>query len=136
MVEELSGQYTAAGRSHSGFSIQLQILYCLGKQLTSKQASRRDFETNKQASKRRASKSGNQASRGVFCLLACLSASLFVGACGEWQIATAMFYCSRSDGPDSSIGQTGRREKLRRLDQRLMDTSLRREEPLVRMALG
>ena len=38
MVEELSGQYTAARRSHSGFSIQLQILYCLGKQLTSRQA--------------------------------------------------------------------------------------------------
>jgi len=33
---------------------------------------------NKQASKQRASKSGNQASRGVFCLLACLSASLHV----------------------------------------------------------
>src|SRR6266567_6644398 len=31
---------------------------------------------NKQASKQRASKSGNQASKGVFCLLACLSASL------------------------------------------------------------
>jgi len=37
MVEELSGQYSAAGRSHSGFSMQNQILYCLGKQLTSKQ---------------------------------------------------------------------------------------------------
>ena len=59
-----------------GFSIELLILYCLGKQLTSKQASRRDFEANKQASKQRASKLGNQASRGVFCLLACLSASL------------------------------------------------------------
>ena len=44
-------------------SIELQILYCLGKQLASKQASRRDFEANKQASKQRASKSGNQASR-------------------------------------------------------------------------
>ena len=76
MVEELGGQYTAAGRSHGGFSIELLILYCLGKQLTSKQASRRDFEANKQASKQRASKLGNQASRGVFCLLACLSASL------------------------------------------------------------
>jgi hypothetical protein len=50
--------------------------YSLGKQLTSKQASRRDFEANKQASKQRASKSGNQASRRVFCLLACLLASL------------------------------------------------------------
>jgi len=75
MVEEFSGQYTAAGRSHSGFSIQLQILYCLGKQLTSKQASRRDFEASKQASKPRASKSGNQASRGAFCLLISKSAS-------------------------------------------------------------
>jgi hypothetical protein len=77
-VEELSGQYTAARRSYGGFPIELLILYCLGKQLTSKQASRRDFETNKQASKQRASKSGNQASKGVFCLLACLSASLLV----------------------------------------------------------
>jgi len=76
MVEELSGQCTITRRSHGGFSVELQILYCLGKQLTSKQASRRDFEANKQASKQRASKSGNQASRGVFCLLACLSASL------------------------------------------------------------
>ncbi len=76
MVEELGGQYTAARRSYGGFSIELLILYCLGKQLTSKQASRRDFEANKQASKQRASKSGNQASKGVFCLLACLSASL------------------------------------------------------------
>ena len=76
MVEEFSGQYTAAGRSHSGFFIQLEILYCLGKQLISKQASRRDFKANKQVSKQRASKLGNQASRGVFCLLACLSASL------------------------------------------------------------
>ena len=40
MVEELGGQYTAAGRSHGEFSIELLILYCLGKQLTSKQASR------------------------------------------------------------------------------------------------
>jgi len=53
MVEKLRGQYTAVGRSHGGFSIELIILYCLGKQLTSKQAS-----------------------RGVFCLLACLLASL------------------------------------------------------------
>jgi len=60
---------------------------------------------------------------------------LFVGACGEWQIATAMFYCSKSDGPDSSIRQPERREKLRRLDQQLMDTSLRREGPLRRIAL-
>jgi len=60
MVEELGGQYTAAGRSHGRFSIELLILDCLGKQLTSKQASRRDFEANKQASKQ----------RGV--LLACL----------------------------------------------------------------
>ena len=65
MVEQLGGQYTAARRSHGGYSIGLQNLYCLGKQLTSKQAS-----------KQRASKSGNQASRGVLCLLACLSASL------------------------------------------------------------
>ena len=78
MVDGLSGQYTDGGRSYGGFSIepQLQILYCLGKQYTSKQASRRDFEAKKQASKQKASKSGNQASRGVFCLLACLSASL------------------------------------------------------------
>jgi len=76
MVEELGGQYTAARRSYGGFSIELLILYCLGKQLTSKQASRHDFEASKQASKGRASKSGNQASKGVFCLLACLSASL------------------------------------------------------------
>jgi len=75
-VEELSGQCTITRRSHGGFSIELQILYYLGKQLTSKQASRRDFEANKQASKQRASKSGNQVSRGVFCLLAYLSASL------------------------------------------------------------
>jgi len=59
---------------------------------------------------------------------------LSVGACEEWQIATAMFYYSKSDDLDSSIGQTGRREKLRRLDQRLIDTSLRREGPLGRMA--
>jgi hypothetical protein len=78
MVEELGGQYTTARRSYGGFSIELLILYCLGKQLTSKQASRRDFEANKQASKQRASKSGNQASQGVFCLLACLSASLCI----------------------------------------------------------
>jgi len=38
MVEELGGQYTAARRSYGGFSIELLILYCLGKQLTSKQA--------------------------------------------------------------------------------------------------
>jgi len=38
MVEKLCGQYTAVGRSYDGFSIQLLILYCLGKQLTSKQA--------------------------------------------------------------------------------------------------
>jgi len=50
-VEELSRQYTATGRSHGGFSIELQIL--LSWQAISKQAS-----------------------RGVFCLLACLSASL------------------------------------------------------------
>ena len=77
-MEELGGQYTAARRSYGGFSIELLILYCLGKQLTSKQASRRDFEANKQASKQKASKSGNQASKGVFCLLACLLASLTV----------------------------------------------------------
>jgi hypothetical protein len=65
MVEQLGGQYTAARRSYGGYSIELQNIYCLGKQLTSKQAS-----------KQRASKSGNRASRGVFCLLACLSASL------------------------------------------------------------
>src|SRR6266702_1180879 len=76
MVEILRGQDIAVRRNYSGFSIELLILYCLGKQLTSKQASRRDFEANKQASKQRASKSGNQASKGVFCLLACLSASL------------------------------------------------------------
>src|SRR6266702_6993423 len=76
MVEMLYRQDIAVGRSHGGFSIELLILYCLGKQLTSKQASRRDSEANKQASKQWASKSGNQASRGVFCLLACLLASL------------------------------------------------------------
>jgi len=38
MVEELGGQYTAARRSYGGFSIELLILYCLGKQVTSKQA--------------------------------------------------------------------------------------------------
>ena len=52
-------------RSHGGFSVELQNLYCLGKQLTSKQAS-----------KQRASKSGNQAIRRVFCLLAYLLESL------------------------------------------------------------
>lgn len=60
---------------------------------------------------------------------------LFVGGCREWQIATAMFHCSKPDGPDSSIGQTARREKLRRLDQQLMDTLLRREGSLGRMTL-
>jgi len=40
MGEGLGGQYTAAGRSHGGISTELQNLYCLGKQLTSKQASR------------------------------------------------------------------------------------------------
>ena len=70
MVEELSGQYTATGRSHGGFSIELQILLswqAISKQ-ASKQASKRDFKANKQASKQ----------RGVLlaCLLACLSASL------------------------------------------------------------
>jgi len=38
MVEELSGQCTATRRSHSGFSIELQIL--LSWQAISKQASR------------------------------------------------------------------------------------------------
>ena len=37
MVEELDGQYTAVKRSHGGFSTELQNLYCLGKQLASKQ---------------------------------------------------------------------------------------------------
>jgi hypothetical protein len=39
-VEELGGQYIAIRRSHGGFSIELLILYYLGKQLISKQASK------------------------------------------------------------------------------------------------
>jgi hypothetical protein len=88
MVEKLSRQYTAARRSYGGFPIELLILYRLGKQLTSKQASRRDFEANKQASKQRASKSGNQASQGVFCLLACLSASLGIVPVVDYKVST------------------------------------------------
>src|SRR6266702_4792316 len=68
MVEMLYRQDIAVRRSHSGFSIELLILYCLGKQLISKQVSRHDFKANKQAS--------NQASREVFCLLAFLLVSL------------------------------------------------------------
>ena len=72
MVEELGGQYTAAGRSHGEFSIELLILYCLGKQLTSKQASRRDFEANKQASKQAKGFQIGQSSKQRGVLLACL----------------------------------------------------------------
>jgi hypothetical protein len=61
IVKELSGQYTTARRSYGGFSIELLILYCLGKQLTSKQAS-------KQAKGFQIGQSSKQ--RGV--LLACL----------------------------------------------------------------
>ena len=64
-----------------GFSIELQNLYCLGKQLTSKQASKRDLEANKQASKqasRRLPIRAIKQAEGCFaCLLACLLASLF-----------------------------------------------------------
>src|SRR6266568_173081 len=63
MVEELGGQYTAAGLSHDGFSIELLILYCLGKQLTSKQAS-------KQASRGLPNRAIKQAKGCFACLLA------------------------------------------------------------------
>jgi hypothetical protein len=75
MVEELGVQYTAAGRSHGGFSIELLILYCLGKQLTSKQASGRDFEANKQASRELPNRVIKQAEECFACLLISKSAS-------------------------------------------------------------
>ena len=61
MVEELSGQYTATGRSHGGFSIELQIL--LSWQAISKQAS-------KQASRGLPNRAIKQAEGRFACLLA------------------------------------------------------------------